>query len=77
MWSGIQHAGNCRKVAAKIGCKNFDLRSRESLANLSHGFGKVVRAAIGQIVSVNGRDHDIAKVHASGHFGYMARLVRV
>ncbi len=74
---GIEHARDGVEIAAKIRREHFDLGSGKRGADLAHGFGEVKRAAVGEIVAIDGCDHDIAQVHARRHFGDMRGLIGI
>lgn len=65
------------EIAAKIRRENFDLGSRQRPPDFRYSLGKMVRAAIRQIVAIDARDHDIAQLHLRSHFGYVPRLFRI
>ena len=80
----VHHVGWCFcqdfqcdvQTAAEIGNKDFDFGIRAGFADGFDAVGEVLGAAISQVVTVDGSDHDIAQVHGFDGFGQVFRLVR-
>ena len=75
--AGIQHARYGVQIAAKIGSQYFNASAWKRVANFTHRFGKMPRAAVGKIVAIDGGDHHIAQFPAGGHARDVGRLVGI
>src|SRR5207302_8586337 len=64
-------------VAAEIGGQHFDARIGQGTAHLTYRFSKVSRAAVAQIVAIDGCNDDVAELHSGRHARYVRRLCRV
>ena len=62
--AGIQHASYGIQIAAKIGSQYFNASFGQRVANFAHSFRKMLRAAVGKIVAIDGRNHHIAQFPA-------------
>ena len=81
----VHHVGWCFcqdfqcdiQTAAEIGNKDFDFGIWAGFADGFDAVGEVLGAAITQVVTVDGSNHDIAQVHGLDGFGQVFRLIRI
>ena len=74
---GVEDAGDGVQVAAKIGGQDFDASIGEGAAHFTNGLGEVMRASIGQVVTIDGSDDDVAELHVGGHARDVGWLIGV
>ena len=72
--SGVEDAGHGVGVAFEIRGEDFDAGVGQRGADQADGFGEVGGAAVGEVVTVDAGDDDVAEVHFSGHAGDVGRF---
>src|SRR5579872_6685046 len=67
--------GTC--LAKEVGCQNLDGRIRASRAHRSNGLREMFRAAVGEVVTVDGSDDHMLEPELEGGLRDMLRLGRI
>ena len=62
------------QVAAVVAAEDLDPRSGNALVNHAHGVREDQRAAVGEIVAIDGRQHEIFPAQIAHGFGDAHRL---
>src|SRR5690606_25019575 len=71
----VQDTQRAVQPAAKVGHQHFDPGAGRKLTHLAYAFHEMRGAAIAQVVSIDGCDDHIGKLHGGNASGQVDRLV--